>query len=89
VPKHWWRRHGGERTISSPVLLKEERHDLPLSPVEDSVAHNQHPSAEPSRQRFLGHKGNHRYLASIELNRRRRERLSALVHDAALAARRE
>jgi hypothetical protein len=32
--------------------------------VEDTVAHNQHPSAEPSRQRFLGHKGN---LASIEL----------------------
>jgi hypothetical protein len=31
------------------------------SPVEDTVAHNQHPSAEPSRQRFLGHKGNHRY----------------------------
>jgi hypothetical protein len=35
--------------------------------VEESAAHNQHPSAEPSRQRFLGHKGNHRYLASIEL----------------------
>jgi hypothetical protein len=35
--------------------------------VEDTVAHNQHAPAEPSRQRFLGHKGNHRYLASIEL----------------------
>jgi hypothetical protein len=23
------------------------------------LAHNQHPSAEPSRQQFLGHKGNH------------------------------
>jgi hypothetical protein len=35
--------------------------------MEDTVAHNQHPSAEPSRQQFLGHKGNHRYLANIEL----------------------
>jgi hypothetical protein len=32
-----------------------------------TVAHNQYPSAEPSRQQFLGHKCNHRYLASIEL----------------------
>jgi hypothetical protein len=43
------------------------RHDLPPSPVEDTIADNQHPSAELSRQRFLGHQGNHRYLASIEL----------------------
>jgi hypothetical protein len=27
----------------------------------------QHPSGELSRQRFLRHKGNHRYLASVEL----------------------
>jgi hypothetical protein len=31
------------------------------------VAHKQHAPAEPLRQRFLGHKGNRRYLASIEL----------------------
>jgi hypothetical protein len=47
--------------------------------VEDIAAHNQHPSAEPSPQRFLGHKGNYRYLASIEFNRRRRERHPTLV----------
>jgi hypothetical protein len=35
--------------------------------VEDTIADNQHPAAEPSRQRFLGHKGNHCYLACIEL----------------------
>jgi hypothetical protein len=44
-----------------------ERHDLPPSLVEDTVAHKQHAPAEPLRQRFLGHKGNRRYLASIEL----------------------
>jgi ATP-dependent DNA ligase len=31
--------------------------------VEDTEAHNQHPSAEPTRQQFSGHKGNYRYLA--------------------------
>src|SRR4051794_7752800 len=37
-----------------------------LRRLEDTVAGNQHPPAQPSRQRFLGHKGNHRHLASIE-----------------------
>jgi hypothetical protein len=30
--------------------------------MEDTIADNQHPSGEPSRQQFSGHKG---YLASI------------------------
>jgi hypothetical protein len=49
------------------VHLRNERHDLPPSLVEDTAAHTQHPSGEPSRQQFLGHKGNYRYVASIEL----------------------
>jgi hypothetical protein len=53
--------------------------------VEDTVAHNQHPSAEPLRQQFLEHKGNHRYLASIELidaaeKSRREEGCNLVLH---------
>jgi hypothetical protein len=73
-----WRspRCEGERSNSGAYLWNEP-HDLPPSLVEDTIAHNQHPSAEASRQQLLGHKGNHCYLASIC----RRERLTALVHD--------
>jgi hypothetical protein len=33
-----------------PNFFKGERHDLPPSLVEDTIAHDEHPSAEPSRQ---------------------------------------
>jgi hypothetical protein len=37
------------------MFLKGERHDLPPL-MEDTAAHNQYPSAEPSRQLLLGPK---------------------------------
>jgi hypothetical protein len=58
--------------------LKVSAHDLPPSLVEDTAAHNLHPSAEPSCQSLSGPKTTsfrsqdrqsapRRYLASIEL----------------------
>jgi hypothetical protein len=38
------------------LLLRDERHDLPPSLVEDTAARNQYMSAEPSRQLLLGPK---------------------------------
>jgi hypothetical protein len=54
--------------------LKGERHDLPPSLVEDTEAHNQHPSAKILRQLYFGPKTGPKTEADIDQLRPKSQR---------------